>query len=433
MFRFIMTDENTEQSLRKILFILIPIALLTVKPEVSSPNDASRMATIQSLVEKHTLVIDESVFANTRDKVFVNHHFYSDKPVIPAVLGAIVYLPIYHLGIKLNYGWNPAYYLITLFTVKLFWLAGLIAFYFALSFGKLNNSSRFHLMMALGIASLYFTWSSTFNNHLLAASSLMIGFWFLLKASNHDAVKKNLFLAALFLSLSGSSDIPTSVFYPGFFFYALAKTHLRKNILFYLLPLLITALPTMLVNYYISGSLVPVQLHRVYFEYPGSEWLGSNALSGMNANRGWFLLKYSLNALFGSKGFLIYNPFLFIAIYYLIAEIKNRRLFWREALVIAIASLILVLYYLVMTNNYGGWSYSIRWFVPLLPLLFFFIHPYFETITHRKRLIFRYLFYLSFIIALIGLINPWSITTRISSFPILANIKQLISFVGRGW
>ena len=35
----------------------------------------------------------------------------------------------YHLGIELDYGWNLAYYLITLLTVKLFWYVGLKAFY----------------------------------------------------------------------------------------------------------------------------------------------------------------------------------------------------------------------------------------------------------------------------------------------------------------
>jgi len=38
-----------------------------------------------------------------------------------------------------------------------------------------------------------------------------------------------------------------------------------------------------------------------------------------------------------------------------------------------------------MTNNYAGWSYSIRWFVPMLPLLLFFLFPYFETFNSRRR------------------------------------------------
>ena len=60
-------------------------------------NDESRMATIQSLVESKTLVIDHSDFAATGDKVFVAGHFYSDKPPLPAILGAITYAPFTHL------------------------------------------------------------------------------------------------------------------------------------------------------------------------------------------------------------------------------------------------------------------------------------------------------------------------------------------------
>lgn len=42
-------------------------------------------------------------------------------------------------------------------------------------------------------------------------------------------------------------------------------------------------------------------------------------------------------------------------------------------MVVSAGSITLALYYLLTTNNYGGWSYSIRWFVPLLPLLHEFV------------------------------------------------------------
>jgi hypothetical protein len=72
------------------------------------------MATVQSLVESRSFVIGDTAFTRTGDKVFINGHFYSDKPPIPSVLGALVYLPLYHLGIYLHDGRSAAYYLITL-------------------------------------------------------------------------------------------------------------------------------------------------------------------------------------------------------------------------------------------------------------------------------------------------------------------------------
>lgn len=411
-----------------ILFlILVIIALATTMPKVRSWNDASRMATVQSLVEEHSYIIDESVFVDTGDKVFINGHFYSDKPAIPSMMGAVIYLPLSHFGIKLDYGLNLAYYLITLFTVKIFWGMGLIAFYFALGFSNTNVKERIWLTSALGIASLYFTWSSTFNNHALAASLLIIGFYYILKARQSGSVKRNLFYAGFFLSLAGTADVPTATFYVGFLFYVLINSNLRGKISFYFMPLLLTVLPALFINYYISGSVIPVQINKSYFEYPGSPWIGSSELSGMHINQGLFFLYYSFSVLLGPKGFLLYNPLLFIALPYLILEIRKGQAFKQEALVIGFASLIIVLYYLLFTTNYGGCSYSIRWFVPLLPLLFFFIYPFFENFNLKRRRVFITLFSISTVISCVGLINPWT-CSDLSQTPLLSNIKRLIFF-----
>lgn len=411
-----------------LFFILIAIAVVTIKPRVGGWNDASRMATIQSLVENQSLIIDQSVFVNTGDKVFINGHFYSDKPALPSILGAIVYLPLFHLGLKLGYRLNLAYYLITLFTVKIFWIFGVIAFYFALGFCDIEEKKRLWLTLAMGIGSLYFSWSSTFNNHSLAASQLIIGLYFLLRAQKSDSVRRNLFFSGFFFSLAGTGDIPTSVFFIGFSIFIFMNSNLRKSIIYYFLPLLITAVPALFVNYYICGSMIPVQLHHQYFEYPGSVWIGNGELSGIGANSGLVTLRYSFFSLFGPRGFLFYNPLLFIAIPYLLKEIMNRRAFRKEAIVIGIATLIIMLYYFVFTSNYGGGSYSIRWFVPLLPLLFFFIYPFFNRYSLSRHRIFMTLLFVSMTISSIGLINPWS-KTALSPIPLMSNIKEIIFFI----
>jgi hypothetical protein len=415
------------RSFSKRILAFVFVALLLVMPKVRGWNDASRMATVQSLVEKQTFVIDKSVFVNTNDKVYINEHYYSDKPTIPSIMGAIIYLPLFHLGIKLDYGWNFAYYLITLFTVKVFWLMGLSAFYSALEFCNIKDRNRLWLTFALGIASLHFTWSSTFNNHSLAASQLIIGFYLLLKSRQSVSVKRNLFYAGFFISLAGTVDAPTAAFYVGFLFYILINSNLRRQTLFYLIPLMLTVLPALSVNYYISGSVIPVQINRNAFEYPGSPWVSSDGLSGVKANQGIFFLVYSFSSLLGPKGFLLYNPLLFIALPYLIREIRKGQPFRQEALVISLVSLIFVFYYFLFTDSYGGWSYSIRWFVPLLPLLFFFIHPFFENFNLKRRRIFTTLFSIATIISCIGIINPWS-NGSLSEIPLVSNIKALIAY-----
>ena len=391
----------------------------------------SRMAAIQAMVEHHTLVIDGSAFVRTGDKVFVNGHFYSDKPPMPSVLGALVYLPLYHLGIKLGRGHNLAYYLITLLTVKVLWLFSLAAFYAVLGMANVNDRTRLWLTAALGVASLHFSWSAVFNNHSMTASTLTIGLYFLLNAARSSRTGRNLFMAGLCLSFAGTSDVPMALFYTAFFIYVLANPTLRKSVVWYLVPITFTIVPAVTLNYWICGSILPVQVNKAYFDYPGSPWTTRlGALSGVAMNPPVFFLKYSFNALLGRRGFLLYNPLLFIALPCLVMEIRRRRMFWREAIVIAACSTCIVGYYLLYTNDHGGGSYSIRWFVPLLPLAFLFLYRFHENAGAGRLKLFLGLLCVSLIFSHIGLINPWS-KSRISKISVVANVKELSRNVQR--
>ncbi|MFI7597453.1 hypothetical protein [Actinoplanes sp. NPDC049681] len=396
------------------------LGILTVLPTVTSWSDASRMATVQSLVDFHTFSIDRSVFHRTGDKVFIDGHFYSDKLAVPSLIGAIVYLPLSALGLKLGYGWNIAYYVITLLTVKAFWLAGLIAFYRTLAITPLTDRKRIWLTLALGVGSLYFTWSATFNNHSLAASWVAIGFSFLMRAREGIRTARSLFAAGLFFALAGGSDVPILAVLGGFLLYVLADPRLRTHAGWYLLPLPLTALPALWVNYRISGSLVPVQLVPAYFQYPGTPWKPT-ALTGAGMNRGAFLAEYAFHCLVGKRGFLLYNPLLFLAVPLLLRELATKRPFFREARVVCLVTVPIVAYYLLYSHNYSGWSYSIRWFVPLLPLLFFFLYP---SLAGRLRIPFFIAFAAGTAIAVIGLINPWS-WLDLSPYPLIANLRTI--------
>jgi hypothetical protein len=407
---------------KRLILLLIILAFATTHTGPQSWNDRSRMATVQSLVEFGTFVIDDTAFITTGDKVFINGHFYSDKPPFPSVLAALIYLPLHHLGISLRDGQSAAYYLLTLGTVKLFWLLGTVAFFSSLQFTKLNEENRLRASLALSIGSLYFTWSTTFNNHALAASFLSIGLYFLLMARHEINVIANIFRSGLFFCLAGISDIPTSIFFATFFIYILVDPRLRAGIAFYMLPALITYLPTLAIDYLIQGSILPLQLVRDNFVYQGSPWI-EDSPSGLHFYNFTFVVGYAFVALIGWKGFFVYNPFLVIASWGLGRTIRNRAIFYREGICIASASAILVLYILLTTNNYGGDSYSIRWFVPLLPMIFLFLYPFLESEDKKRRKQFRLVFLISAVIACIGAVDPWS-HGSLSPVPLLANIEE---------
>jgi hypothetical protein len=389
--------------------LLILAALVGTDVEVGGWNDSSRMASVQTLVEHGTLAIDASVFTPyMHDKVFIGGRYFSDKPATPALLGAVIYWPLYHLlDVQLKPGLSLAYYLVTLLTVKALWVASGIAFFKCLGLTGLSDRARLWCTGGLIFASLHLSWSSAFNNHSQAASTLIIGFYFLLRARHEQPTRARILLAGAFLALAGACDLPTALFFSAFLVYVLAHRSLRPYTVWFLLPTLLVVGPGLLINYAISGGLLPVQLDPAHFNYPGSPWLENGELSGVAMNHDWFLLEYTYRMLLDRRGFLLYNPMLWIALPLLIRAALRRGRFTAEAWVIGVSSLVIVSYYLLTTHNYGGRCFSIRWFVPLLPLLLFFLHPFLARPRPWQTALFALLFVLGTLIALDGVQSTW--------------------------
>lgn len=407
--------------------MIVLFSSLIIIPKIRSANDTSRMATIQAIVEFNTFSIDSTKFTSTNDKVFINGKFYSDKPPFPSVLGAVIYFPLYHLGFKLDYEWNTAYFLITLLTVKLFFLISIFCFYKLLILVNFQGN-KILLTSFAAFGSIYFSWSSTFNNHILAGSFLMIGLFYWIKATqNILSDSKYLFLSGLYFLLAGISDIPILLFFCGFLFLLFFQKLQWKNILIFILPLLLTLLPYLLHNYLISGSIKPFQIEKHFFDYPNSIWIKNNALSGIEQNSTQFVLTNALRLLLGSKGFLIYSPITFISIWTIIFYRKKFKNIGREIRISLICSWLIFVYYSFYSNNLSGGSYSIRWFVPFLPMIIFFSFPFFEEMKEIKNRIIKLLLVLSIIISTVGIINPWS-KTYYSENSFVANIINAIHY-----
>lgn len=404
------TGRGASRATRRPFWVFLALGLvgaLTVLPKSIGYNDKTRMATIQAIVEHGTLAIGHTAFADTMDKVYIAGQYFSDKPVTPQLLGALVYAPLHAMGLTLDEHWNLAYYLITLLTVKLFWWISLVAFFKTLAYTGLSEGRRLWLTVALGMGTLVLSWSATFNNHSLAASWVTIGFFFLMRADRAGPVIRNLLASGLFFGLAGASDVPTLLFPAAFGVYLLFSRRLRSGFWAYAAAVIVAVVPGFAVNYAISGSVVPVQLVPRYFQFPGSPWTPGQ-LTGAGVNSGSFLLHYARNMLIGGRGFLTYNPFSLLAIPLMLWEAIRRRPFAREAVVVAATSIVLMSYYILTSTNYGGYSYSIRWFVPMLPLWMFFLYPLLERHGRWPWVVFFALLAVSVPIAVIGTWNPWS-------------------------
>ncbi len=408
-------------------FILVILSALLIVPKIRSANDASRMATVQALVEHRTFNIDSTKFISTNDRVFINGNFYSDKPPFPSIIASVIYFPLYQFGFHLDYEWNFAYFIIIFFSVKLFWIISIFCFYRIL---KLIDFSGDKILFTsfLAFGSIYLSWSSTFNNHILAGSFLLIGFYFWIKSKTENfSNSTNIFLSGLFLLFAGISDVPTSLFFVGFLFILGYRKISVKKITCFLLPVLITFVPYLTHNYLISGSVLPFQINKHFFDYPGSVWNSGATLSGVGHNNFSSFSSNLFQMFLGSKGFLLYSPILFVSILSVIMYRKKFRDFSFEIGMFLLCSIAIVIYYGLTTNDMGGWSYSIRWFVPLLPFLVFMSFPFFEKISKSKHVFAGILLTVSIIISMVGIINPWS-KSYYSENSFAANIYNVIHF-----
>jgi len=393
----------------------------TIAFHSQSSNVWSRLATASSIVERGTLSIDgDPTTAKSVDKVWIRGSFYSDKQPTMSFLIAGLYYPLHQLGFRLNQRRSVPYVLITFLLIGGSTLLCLAAFHRALGIVGLNEYQRLSMTGGLAFATLLFPWSTTLNNHSFSGAWVFISFYLLLSAKTGppERVRNNLLLAGAAAGLAAAADSACNLFVVAFGAYISCSKPLRKGLPGYIVFAGLVMLPGVIAGYYITGDLRPIQVHPEYFHYPGSYWnLGIDHLSGISRNDLGFSLRYAYNCLFGPNGFLLYNPLLLIAIFEASTLILRRQPFWQEALVSVAACVGFTGYFFLYSSNYSGHSYSIRWFVSLIPILWFFAFPFFMNLTRTKKWVYGALCCVSILIALVGTVDQWPPTLKFSSTP----------------
>jgi len=410
-----------ERDLQYFLLFLIIFAVLT-KSSIDPWNGRSRMATIDSLVDRGTFVIDNSVYVRTGDKVYINGHFYSDKPPVLSFLAAGPYFLMKSVGLTFQNNEGLVYYLLTLIFVGTPAAITVYVFNKSLKLVGLEKSVRLRLTIALGAGTLLLPWATVFNNHVPAMALCFTSFYFLLK-SKFQFNKKNIFLAGFLVSLGATIDVVAGpVFFVLFLIYILWNRFERKSIMIFLIGVLPPFLLHCILNIQITGGILPAELVPQYFLYPGSPWLPEQLAGFASWQDLTSLLTYAFHSTFGYSGFFSHSPILLI-FFFALPQIRHK--LKKEGVIITLATIILLGFYIVGTNNYGGWSYSIRWWIPLIPFLMFFGSLYLQKQKSYK--IFYLLLAASVVISAVGIISPWT-NMGLGPIPFVNNLKQLL-----GW
>lgn len=175
------------------------VALASARDYAGGWNDGSRLATVESLVDRHTLAIDDSIFVRsaasadapnpyapgdellrtkgTQDKLLINGHYYSDKSPLPAFWLAAWYALLRHLtGLTAHEHPRLFCYLMTVLSsgiayVLCVWSVWRLALRHALPMATCAL-----LAASLGLATVAPVYARQVNNHilLLAVVSLLV-------------------------------------------------------------------------------------------------------------------------------------------------------------------------------------------------------------------------------------------------------------------
>ena len=331
-------------------------------------GDASRLATIQSLVERGTWRIDESPFLDeTGDKIFLDGHFYSEKPPLFQALAAVPYALMHHLlGAEMKLGRCApgevcVYKWLTFLMVGIPSAVMLAVFHWAVAKRYRVTWRALFITFALAFASVVWPYSLAFNHHITAAACLFIAFSLLLE-------RKSLFGVGLLCGLAGSFDLLAAPL--GAALLVSVFIRCRRETLQFLLGGLLPVAVTMFLNYQIWGNVLPAYFASEGYNYPGSAWDSTLAAHHPAGD----VLDYTFKYMIGERGFFSHSPVLLWGLAGLIIALLNRRYVFRlESALLSLGMLVSTAYLLTRTNHYGGWAYSERFLIILVPLLFYFL------------------------------------------------------------
>jgi hypothetical protein len=371
--------------------VALALAALAARPHAGGWNDGSRLAAAESLLDRGTLAIDESVYCRpstagrppyaadrpdlnavgTHDKLFIDGHFHSDKPAVANVLTAAVYWPLMQLGFPAP-GVRPDVFAwtVTVLTSGVGFAAAVGCVWLLGRRIGLDPRLRLAWTAAFGLSTFALTYTQHVTPHTpqLAAVAGMI--LLLLRVADAHAVGRTAWGSLVGLgTLAGlgfNLDFASGPLFAAAGFAAVGwRTRSFAPLLVYSLAALPWVAAGVGLNLAIGGSVLPPNMNPAYFRYPGSPFTEDN-LTGFNRHRPLNLLLYAGGMMLGKHGFLNHNLPL------LLAAAGAWRVFRRPFPGRAELAWLLAgcgatwAAYSVLSNNMGGQCCSVRWFVPFL-------------------------------------------------------------------
>jgi hypothetical protein len=367
------------------------IAAIGARDQPGGFNDGSRLATAESLIERGTFAIDDSVFVrpppdlgergllppdpppiyslarSTQDKLLIGGRYYSDKPMVPAAVNAAVYRVLMFAGWACPDDRPDLFTRVSTILMCGFGYAVAVGCMWALG-GRIGLGPLWRViwLASFALATILLAYTRQLNAGVpqlgaVAALALMLA-----RIAGGERSIWICVLAGCSGGFSFTIDQASGAPLLGLAAVGIAlRTRSRQAIAFFLLGAAPWVVAHEWIHYAIGHVWVPLNMVPEYLEWPGSPFDRSN-MTGFARHTALGLARYLVELLIGEGGFLIFNLPLLLAVAIgwrvLLSAVPDRL----ELAAMAAWCVIVVALYAVLSDNYGGYCLSIRWFLPLL-------------------------------------------------------------------
>ncbi len=394
--------------------------ILLAEPPRMSGNVWSRYMTIESIVERGTLSVDDSPYlgpSGSPDLAKFRERLYSDKPPVLPALGAAVYGPLYASGYRMFDLRSPRAFVESFAPVNRALVGILVAIPSALALYALRRMFQtidVHrgladlLTIGFGFGSLLLTYGVTFNNHSVAAGLLTFAFaLILLQDSEEQSDWRRGSLAGFLAALAATIDLPAGgAMWIGLWFW-LAVRSKRAGVAF-VIGSIVPMLGHSILQSLVTGTPLPVEMYPEALAYEGSYWATQIGQYRETIPRSLFLVEL----LVGPQGWLTVTPVLIFApMGFAIAIATHKEGLRSGAVVVGVVTLVLLAYYSfgVRRTDYSGQSFGVRHLLPITPLVFFFTAAGLERLRRNAwKLVFVTLMLIGVAYSVPGMKDPWS-------------------------
>lgn len=396
------------------ILVIAFAAFVTLLAEIhpGSWADASRLATIENLVTRGTFAIDASTFEWTGDRVRIGTQHYSHHPPLLSILGALPWAMLHGMGFRLPQDLGVIYRTLTVLFCALPWLLMSLAIRRRLL--RLAPRTSAWLPAALLFGSLATPYTLVLNHHVPAAvcAYAALAGAFAPREGGACQTVWGTCRAGLWMGLAIALDPGTSLLALAIGCVLLTRLHRGRDAMARSAAFVLGNLPGIILaaslNMIVSGHPWPIGMERGAFEFEGSAFVVEPLTGFLPERTLGETLHYAWRTTFGTFGVFFYHPWLLLGV--IGAGLATRTPRTRScACAILLGTALVVLAFSLLSDNFSGACFGIRWYVAFVPWLGLGVPWGIERIPRRLgNLLVGATLCWSFGFAALGSLVPWA-------------------------